>query len=574
MIQKKAVALLAIMFMLGGCGGGSSNDESQVLGSETGPLQPPVQPPVLQPAGEIPLDKEIIQPISYPQMNSQQASRLLHQATMGPTGTEISNASKLSAHAWLQEQFSLPITYHLPLLKLSQGKSEAIYINRIDTWWRASTSAQDQLRQRVAFALSQIFVVSDNGNNLVSEPEAMLNYYDLLLEHSFGNYRDLLQAVTLSPVMGTYLSHLGNEKTNAELNIRPDENYAREVMQLFTIGLEELNLDGTPKRDAQGNTIATYDQTQIEGFARIFTGWTFANSTSWKYPEKDYLKPMQVWPEYHSELEKTLLNGTVVGANEGPENALNLALDNLFQHSNVGPFIGKQLIQRLTTSNPSPEYVARVSRVFNDNGSGVRGDLKAVVYAILMDPEARDLNQAPVNFGKLKEPLLQTIQLWRELHAHSESGYFITWNLASTHGQVPLGSPSVFNFYRPDYQPLALAGTELVAPEAQIANSATSIGLLNFHYSSLAWRIASTKVDSTGDQILVDLSKHVQLVEQEGKEALVDYYNQVFLSEQMSDELKQELLNVFEWGAKYDVEYRVAYCLFLLVVSPEYAHQR
>ncbi|MCE2596803.1 DUF1800 domain-containing protein [Motilimonas cestriensis] len=571
MIQGKAMILLASMLMLGACGGGSSNaGNAQGSGGD----QSPSQPPTSIPDGQTPPGNEQEKPLTYPQMSVAQASRLLHQGTMGPTGAEISAASKLSAHAWIHDQFSQPITYHLPLLKLSPGKDQASYSNRIDTWWRASLSSPDQLRQRVAFALSQIFVVSDTGNNLRSRPEGMLNYYDLLLKHSFGNYRDLLQAVTLSPVMGTYLSHLGNEKANVELNIRPDENYAREVMQLFTIGLEELNLDGTPKRDSNGNTIATYDQTQIEGFARIFTGWTFAESTKWKYPNKDYLNPMQVWPEYHSELEKTLLNGTVVAANEGPENALKLALDNLFQNDNVGPFIGKQLIQRLTTSNPSADYIARVSQVFNDNGSGVRGDLKAVVYAILMDQEARDLSQAPEHFGKLKEPLLQTAQLWRELNAYSQSGYFYTWDLASTHGQVPLGSPSVFNFYRPDYQPLSLAGTELVAPEAQIANSATSIGLLNYHYSSLVWRIASTKDQTAGNQILVDLSPHAQIVEQEGKAALVEYYNQVFLSKQMSDELRQELLSVFDWAAKYDLEYQIAYCLFLLVVSPEYVHQR
>ncbi|MCE2573754.1 DUF1800 domain-containing protein [Motilimonas eburnea] len=551
MIQIKAMILLAIMFILGACGGSGSGDSAP--SQEEGGSQPP---------------------ISYPKMTQAQASRLLHQATFGPTGAEIDAATNLSAHAWLEQQFSLSPTYHLPLLKLSPDKEQATYINRIDTWWHASLRAPDQLRQRVAFALSQIFVVSDTGNNLRSQPEAMLNYYDLLLKHSFGNYRDLLQDVTLSPVMGTYLSHLGNEKANVELNIRPDENYAREVMQLFTIGLEELNLDGTPKRTAQGNTIATYDQTQIEGFARIFTGWTFADSTKWTRPNKDYLKLMQVWPEYHSELEKVLLNGTVVAANEGPENALKLALDNLFEHDNVGPFISKQLIQRLTTSNPSADYVARVAQVFNDNGSGIRGDLKAVIYAILMDPQARDLSQAPAHFGKLKEPLLQTAQLWRELNAYSQSGYFITWGLDETHGQVPLGSPSVFNFYRPDYQPLTLAGTELVAPEAQIANSATSIGLLNYHYSSLVWRIASTKDDNTGNQILVDFSDHAKLVEAEGKTALIDYYNQVFLSGQMSDELRRELLGVFDWAEKQDLQYQIAYCLFLLVVSPEYAHQR
>jgi Uncharacterized protein conserved in bacteria len=197
------------------------------------------------------------------------------------------------------------------------------YISRIDAWWKAVMQSDDQLRQRVAFALSEILVVSDLNNDLRSQPEGMVTYYDLLLTHAFGNFRDLLEAVTLSPIMGTYLSHLGNEKADDALNIRPDENYAREVMQLFTIGLDELNQDGTAKLDANANTIATYGQAEIEGFARVFTGWTFAGSETFKRKSRDYVAPMQAFEEYHSQKQKTLLNGDIIPQGYGAQESYN-----------------------------------------------------------------------------------------------------------------------------------------------------------------------------------------------------------------------------------------------------------
>lgn len=215
-------------------------------------------------------------------MDETAAARILQQGSMGPTLSEIRQAQGLSEQQWLEQQMALPINYHRGYLVKSPDENKFQYINRIDAWWKGVLHSDDQLRQRVAFALSQILVVSDASSNVGNQPEGMITYYDILLKHAFGNYRELLEDVTLSPIMGTFLSHLGNEKANDEHNIRPDENYAREVMQLFTIGLEELNLDATPKLDAQGNTIATYGQAQIEGFARVFTGWTFAASETFK----------------------------------------------------------------------------------------------------------------------------------------------------------------------------------------------------------------------------------------------------------------------------------------------------
>lgn len=266
-------------------------------------------------------------------MDAFSAARLLHQGSMGPTLVEIQNAQGQSELQWLDAQLALPINYHRDYMVFTNDDEDFRYISRIDAWWKAVMQSDDQLRQRVAFALSEILVVSDLNNDLRSQPEGMVTYYDLLLTHAFGNFRDLLEAVTLSPIMGTYLSHLGNEKADDALNIRPDENYAREVMQLFTIGLDELNQDGTAKLDANANTIATYGQAEIEGFARVFTGWTFAGSETFKRKSRDYVAPMQAFEEYHSQKQKTLLNGDIIPQGYGAQESLQLALDNLFNLS-------------------------------------------------------------------------------------------------------------------------------------------------------------------------------------------------------------------------------------------------
>ncbi|MGY5452424.1 DUF1800 family protein [Agarivorans sp. MS3-6] len=506
-------------------------------------------------------------------MSSAQAARLLHQATLGPKGIEIEQAIGISEQEWLDEQMQLPITFHSPLVKNYPDREEPNQINRVDAWWKASLNAPDQLRQRVAFALSEILVVSDSNNALRGEPEGMAHYQDILLEHAFGNYRELLEEVTLSPVMGTYLSHLGNEKADEELNIRPDENYAREVMQLFTIGLAELNLDGSPKRDGEGNTIATYGQPQIEGFARVFTGWTFGASARWNRPSRNYTIPMEAYPDYHSQKDKTLLSGEVIAGGQSPEDDMQAALDNLFNHPNVGPFIGKQLIQRLITSNPTPQYVARVASVFNNNGHGVRGDLAAVVRAILLDDEARQNSGVISYYGKVREPLLRTVQFWRELDAASPSGWYFTWSLNDSHGQSPLGSPSVFNFFRPDYQPADLLDLDIVAPELQIANDAALIGQFNNQYGNFLWNIKEEVSDPSDNRILLSMQAHANILELQGLEALLDYYNTVFYSGAMSTSQRQTLREVQDIWSSWGINHQVAFLLFTVSVSPDYVIQ-
>ncbi|MEL0633349.1 DUF1800 family protein [Pseudoalteromonas carrageenovora] len=503
-------------------------------------------------------------------MDDHSAARLLHQGSMGPTYTEIKSARGLSEQQWLDNQIAQPINYHSDYLIKVDDDDDFKYISRIDAWWKAVLQSDDQLRQRVAFALSEILVVSDENSDLRAHPQGMIGYYDLLLKHAFGNYRDLLKDVTLSPIMGTYLSHLGNEKADETFNIRPDENYAREVMQLFTIGLEELNLDGSAKLDAQGNTIATYGQTQIEGFARVFTGWTFADSETFKRKSYDYLSPMQAFDEYHSSLQKTLLNNEVIPQGYIAEESLTIAIDNLFNHQNVAPFISKQLIQRLITSNPTPQYVERVAHVFNDNGAGVRGDLAAVVKAIYLDDEARHFGSVLSYQGKIKEPLLKTVQFWRNLDAKSQEGVYKTWNLIDSYGQGPMQSASVFNFFRPDYQTASLRNSALVAPELQIANDATLIGTMNALYSSLVWSTAEAHTNLNPSGIYVYVQNDMDYLAQNGINALLDRYTTLYFAGNMSTETKQALNDLDAYFDQDQYRERVSYLLYMIAISPEF----
>jgi len=503
-------------------------------------------------------------------MDDHSAARLLHQGSMGPTYTEIQSARGLSEQQWLDNQIAQPINYHSDYLIKVDDDDDFKYISRIDAWWKAVLQSDDQLRQRVAFALSEILVVSDENSDLRAHPQGMIGYYDLLLKHAFGNYRDLLEDVTLSPIMGTYLSHLGNEKADETLNIRPDENYAREVMQLFTIGLEELNLDGSAKLDASGNTIATYGQTQIEGFARVFTGWTFADSETFKRKSYDYLSPMQAFDEYHSSLQKTLLNNEVIPQGYIAEESLTIAIDNLFNHQNVAPFISKQLIQRLITSNPTPQYVERVAHVFNDNGAGVRGDLAAVVKAIYLDDEARHFGSVLSYQGKIKEPLLKTVHFWRNLNAKSQEGVYKTWNLIDSYGQGPMQSASVFNFFRPDYQTAFLRNSALVAPELQIANDATLIGTMNALYSSLVWSTAEAHTNLNPSGIYVYVQNDMDYLAQNGINALLDRYNTLYFAGNMSTETKQALNDLDAYFDQDQYRERVSYLLYMIAISPEF----
>jgi hypothetical protein len=381
--------------------------------------------------------------------------------------------------------------------------------------------------------------------------------------------------------MGVYLSMLGNEKPDPLLNIRPDENYARELMQLFSIGLVELNQDGTIMRDGQNQPIPTYNQQIIEGFAHVYTGWNFAGAPSFDLAQPNAFNqtaPMQLYPAFHDTGEKRLLGGVTLPAGQTGDQDLAAALDIIFNHPNVAPFISTRLIQRLVTSTPSPSYVGRVAAVFNDNGLGVRGDLGAVVKAILLDEEARpELAMDPD--GKIKEPLLRLTQLWRAYKATSMSGkYQLLSQIPPVVflGQGPLQTPSVFNFFSPFYAPPGeFRDNDFVAPELEIATEYQNTLVTNymFYQSFFANSVNAASPDLTIDDVLIDIADEMALADD--VEALIDTVVGKLMAGQISQVLRDEISGMLALIADPDDDaLRVAETIYLVVTSPEYAFQR
>ncbi|MFK8083011.1 MAG: DUF1800 family protein [Granulosicoccus sp.] len=514
---------------------------------------------------------EVANAVSNVPLTPKENFRLLEQATFGARLEDIENAGKAGPEAWIDAQMQLPATYLSDGLAAGRPDQWNEYVN---VWWRHAIKAEDQLRQRVAFALSQILVVSADAGGLGQEQFGLANYYDILLRHAFGNYRDLLQEVTLNPVMGEYLSMKGNQKPDFEKNIQPDENYAREVLQLFSIGQVLLNDDGTPKLDQGGVPLPAYDQTTIENFARVFTGWHFANAEHFIWPQnKDYISAMVPWEDYHDTGSKKLLNGLEIAAGLSARQELTTALDNIFNHPNVGPFISRQLIQRLVTSNPSTQYVQDVANVFNLNHAGERGSLASTIKAILMHSEARRGHlTAPDTFGKLKEPLIRMTQVWRAFEPDvipSEFNY--AW-VENELGQAPLHSPSVFNFFRPDYsQPGEIRDRGLVSPEFQIMDETSIIKVTGRLLASTIWS-HNFKNDSDGRRIAIDIDKEMDL--EPDRDALLDHLDLILLGGRMSPELRYEVNQLMDardhTGA---ASQRVVEAIYLIVSSPEAALQ-
>lgn len=530
------------------------------------------------------------------------AARFLTQASFGPTAAEITRLRAIGYHAWLNEQFNLPASRHLPYLVNLQAAGEDIYqVTREEIWWQNAIAAPDQLRQRVAFAMSEWLVVSDRNGVLEGTPKGMANYYDLLVDGAFGNYRELLEQVTLSPVMGHYLSMFKNRKPDAEANVRPDENYAREIMQLFSIGLFRMAPNGTLLLDGGGQPIPTYDQFTVKGFAHVFTGWNWANCprtgeghwwqwewcpigpVDWPQPGWDigWQLPMQPWQQYHaSEDDKQLLvypgvalaNG-ILPAGGSAESNLGAALDNIFAHPNVAPFIARHLIKRLVTSNPSPAYVGRVAAAFANNGLGVRGDMGATVSAVLLDPEARTLAPATANTGKLREPLLRQSHLWRVLDGRPDDGRYRMWGMETILGQAPLRAPSVFNFFLPDYSPPGeLYELNLDAPEFQITTDTTIASVANHLGAKVYWdwRNGSQHPGT----VVVDLAP--ELAHAADPVRLVDRYDLLFMNRTMSDHMFSTLVNFVATlpNTAEGRRQRVQEAVWLIQSSPEYAIER
>ncbi|RDX35248.1 DUF1800 domain-containing protein [Kangiella sp. HD9-110m-PIT-SAG06] len=555
-LKFKEFILLGLLLLLTACGGSEGEDS------------PDPQPDT----GEDP-------PAHIDPPGSGKASRFLQQTTFGATTDSIDRVVDMGFEDWIDWQMSLSATKHTSYYNLFNYDPDNTWSLYVDAWWHRSLKAEDQLRQRVAFALSEIWVISQYGvsSGGVEGNKSLSNYYDILLENSFGNYRDLMQDVTLSPVMGEYLSMLRNRKPDLERNIRPDENYAREFMQLFTVGLVELNLDGTAKLDAEGNTIPTYDQEDIEGLAHVFTGWTWQNADSfwWWGENRDLLSPMKAFPEFHAEGEKRIINGGVIPAGQTAEQDLTQALDHIFNHPNVGPFVAKQLIKKLVTSNPSPAYVERVASQFNDNGNGVRGDMKAVIKSILLDDEAvtGETNHGKP-FGKLKEPILKLTAFWRAFNASTGTGTFEFRWVDSDFAQGPLKSPSVFNFFSPNYQPAgALKDAEINAPEFEIHTEGTMAKITNhLHWRSLSMNTFERASPDAKD-IIVSYNRERDLANSSDEE-LIEHLNVLLLAGSMSDSMKTVLAEYLASINADDPERKAIEAISLVITSPEFAVQR
>ena len=546
MNANRTVSLLAsILLGVAGCGGGGG-------GSNEPPPPPPPTP-----------------------VTKAEAFQLLNQASFGATEAEALDVIAMRPEQWIDDQMSRPASLQLPhMLTLPPPQFMGqLHTDRVDIWFRNVLNGEDQLRQRVAFALSEIMVVSQLGA-LQSRPFAVADFYDVLVKNAFGNYRDLIEEVTLHPAMGVYLSMLGNEKPDPVLNIRPDENYARELMQLFSIGLVELDIDGSVMLDANNQPIPTYDQEIIEGFAHVFTGWTWRGSPSFgggNVPVASQYFPMELWPEFHDTGEKTLLGGTVLPAGQTGEQDLDAALDNIFEHPNVAPFMAIRLIQRLTTSNPSPGYVRRVAEVFNDNGFGVKGDLGAVVKAILLDPEARPDLPMEID-GKLKEPLLRLTQLYKAYDATSQSGRYPLVASYILFGQGPLQSPSVFNFFSPFFAPPGeIRDSSLVAPELEIATEYLNTLMTNYLFFQ-TFGLNHTNPDLEDDQIYINLQEEMDAAAD--IDALIDMVAGKLLGGDISDTLRTELAGMLARLPETEPVLRAAEAVYLVVTSPEYAYQR
>lgn len=549
-----------------------------------------------------------------------EAFRFLDQTTFGANETDATRLIALgdatTAYSrWIDAEIAKPASPLRPAVEAAYPNPaptgfvvSTLNATRQEQWFANALGGDDQLRQRVAFALSEIMVVSQVGA-LANLPFATADFHDMLARNAFGNYRTLLEEVTLHPAMGVYLSMLGNQKAVAGTNLRPDENYAREMMQLFSIGLVELNIDGSIRTDASGQPVPTYNQDIIEGFARVFTGWTwacqstlpncsFATARVQLAPVAGYnqAKPMQLYPEQHETGTKRLLSytgvalpGGVVPAGQSGAKDLQDALDNVFNHPNVGPFLGKQLIQKLVTSNPSRAYVQRVAAKFNDDGTGRRGNLAAVVRAVLLDPEARDAPSGggAAVAGKLKEPLLRLTQFWRAYGVTSASGKlgaarnFTGGTPVNVVGQAQGQSPSVFNFFSPFYAPPGeIADGGFVAPEMQLATENLAASTTNYLYFIAFSRTQTQAPTLNADDMYINTAEELAVAAD--SEALVNRVAERLLggAGRMSPALKAQVKAQVERttvpaaSPATALGTRVADAIYLIASSPEAALQR
>jgi uncharacterized protein (DUF1800 family) len=543
----------------------------------------------------------------------EEAVRFLLQSQFSASDAEIAEVQRLGYATWLDQQFRAP-----------QGQTGWDWLNArgygaiandtryFDHFypgdymvWNQLMTAPDAVRKRVALALSEYFVVSLTGLDVAWRSHLMAHYWDTLAAHAFGNFRDLLEAVTLHPAMGHYLNTKGNQKENPATGRVPDENYAREVMQLFTIGLYRLNPDGSEALNTAGKRVETYVQSDVSQLARVFTGYDFDQRKNVVTPfdpegkrkvgNTEFTRlPMRFTADRHSELPADFL-GVRVAPNTAGAKALKIALDTLFEHPNVGPFFGRQMIQRLVTSQPSPAYVARVAAAFADNGAGVRGDLRAVFAAVLLDDEARGpAGLQGGSFGRLREPMLRLVQWGRTFGATSALGSWKVGDLsnpATQLGQSPLRSPSVFNFFRPGYVPPAtqMAASGAAAPEFQIVTESSVAGYLNYMQNvirngiyvndpDLPNNVNGSKNPKNGFDIKASYTAELTLAAD--ARALVARVNLLLCAGQLPAKLQAQMveaLNATPLNANSTVDKRldrVAAAVLLTMAAPQYLVQK
>jgi uncharacterized protein (DUF1800 family) len=514
------------------------------------------------------------------------AVRLLKQATFGPTSQAVTNILEQGAETWFNEQTSMtPWTWVKLRERVGTEEGDPVDAGNGREWifelfTETAQNAPDQLRQRVIYILSQLFVVSKQ-TDLGHRDNAFTTYWDTMGQHAFGNFRDLLKAVTLHPTMGHYLNMMSNQKADPENNIRPDENFAREVMQLFTIGLKELNQDGTVKFDNNGEPLETYNSETVRQYAAALTGWYY--DTGEVVPEGENSifgcsvhcwpievsgRPMIAHNYYHQKTEKQLLRNYYIPPGQSAEEDLETVIDSLFYHPNLAPFFAQHLIRQMVTSNPTPEYVGRVSAVFNNNGNGIRGDIKATVKAVLFDVEARKPEQTTNTlYGKVKEPLLKATHVNRLFNVSYLAKIQLDpdnlWGpnkwLRFNHdpSQVALDAESVFNFFRPDFSPLgSISEMGYVAPEMQITTEDSVVNDMEMFRPMRSKELNEYDIKFHGRSeyahtIGYDFTELDAIWEESGYTGVIDFLDIYMTAGRMSDEYKAILLSLPTLG-KYD----------------------
>lgn len=581
----KGVTALAPL-LLAACGGGGG-------GEDNAQAEPPVYPAGFDPATGLITVSGLAggsgnAPAMQP-MSRRDAARLLTQGTFGiRTPEEVDAVQKQGVEYWLWGQFNAACVLHTSYLDQQRSRNtdgKAREDMSYEAVWRQWLFEMGQLRARMAFALSQIMVISNVAPQI--KPYGMSSYMDMLNRRAFGNFRDLLKEVTLHPAMGYYLDMQGSMKEDPKKGTHPNENFAREVLQLFTIGLVKLNADGSTQVDTLGKPIPTYNESVVKGFARAFSGWAFGGegNTDTKLfgkerveVEANWVVPMKPFSTYHETGTKQLLDSKVLPAGQTPEKDLEDAIDNIFNHPNVGPFIGRQLIQRLVTSNPSAAYIGRITAVFNNNGFGVRGDLRAVVRAILTDAEARG-DDAPTRprYGKQREPVIRLANVFRAFGAWTPSaaGRTELHDLDSPEdglSQSPLLAPSVFNFFSPNYRHAgALAQAGLVAPEFQITTETSVVGCFNTFASVLNWEGYGWGKQS---RLFLHFVPWEPLATK--PEQLVDRLDLLLCNAQMSATTRARLLTLIKAlpSNSWQLRDRIKKAVMVLAVSPDFVIQK